>query len=222
MRKKMPYRFLSLFKAKKASYLLSGLTILLLSSCACNDPRKPEVDKNKRSNSNEVAQLDTAPMVKSANKLDQPITAGIAVINSLDNNKIQGKVLFIKVDEGVKVIADIEGLTPGEHGFHIHEFGDCSSKTENSMGAHFNPTNSKHGGPESAEKHVGDLGNLSADENGRAHYEAVNKVIKLQGRNSILGRSIIIHADKDDFVTQPAGASGDKIACGIIEPFYNQ
>jgi Cu-Zn family superoxide dismutase len=203
-----------------ANYLsfAAGIILTMLSSCACNDPRKPEVDKEKPKNGSEVAQLDTK---KWGSKLDLDVTAAVAVINPVGSNKIQGKVSFNKVDDGIRVVADIDGLTPGEHGFHVHEFGDCSGKDAAGVGAHFNPTNSKHGGPDSAERHVGDLGNLVADEKGHAHYERVDKLIKLQGKNSILGRSIIIHADKDDYVTQPSGASGAKIGCGIIEPVTN-
>jgi Cu-Zn family superoxide dismutase len=114
-------------------------------------------------------------------------------------------------------VADVDGLSPGKHGFHVHEFGDCSGDGS-ATGSHFNPTNSKHGGPDSRERHVGDLGNLVADETGYAHYERVDKIISLEGENSILGRSIVIHADPDDYTTQPTGASGTKIACGVIEP----
>lgn len=199
--------------------LAAGLILALLSGCACNDPRKPEVDKEKNRKNSEVAQLETT---KWGSKLDQDIAHAVAVINPVGSNKIRGKVTFTKVDDGIKVVADIDGLTPGEHGFHVHEFGDCSGKDAAGVGAHFNPTNSKHGSPDSADRHVGDLGNLVADANGHAHYERVDKLIKLQGKNSILGRSIIIHADKDDYVSQPAGASGAKIGCGIIEPVTGQ
>ncbi len=203
--------------SRSRPFLVFGL-ILTLSGCSCSDPVKPKTDKDKENKNNQVAQLDTTVL---RNKLDNIITEAGAVISPLGDNKIRGKVTFTKTPDGVKIIADIDGLTPGEHGFHVHEFGECGGKDGAAAGAHFNPAHSKHGGPDSAERHVGDLGNLVADENGHAHYERVDKLIQLQGKNSILGRSIIIHADKDDYETQPAGASGAKIGCGIIEPSAN-
>lgn len=132
-------------------------------------------------------------------------------------NEVKGVVTFTVVPEGVLVIADIEGLKPGEHGFHVHEHGDCSAPDGSSAGDHFNPTHQKHGGPDSSERHAGDLGNIVADSNGKAHYERVDKLIKLSGQDSIVGKSIVIHADPDDFKTQPSGKSGARIACGVIE-----
>lgn len=141
----------------------------------------------------------------------------VAIIKPIKGNQVQGKVTFKKVADGIRIVAEIDGLTPGKHGFHIHEFGDCGGEDGAAAGAHFNPTNQKHGGPDSEERHVGDLGNLVADEKGHAHYERVDKVISFEGNNSIIGRSVIIHADADDYKSQPAGASGAKIACGVIE-----
>ena len=117
----------------------------------------------------------------------------------------------------MRVVADIEGLTPGDHGFHVHEFGDCSAPDGTSAGAHFNPTKKPHGAPDNAERHVGDLGNITADESGKAHYDRIDTVIELNGENTIVGRSVIVHAKADDFVSQPAGNAGSRIACGVIE-----
>lgn len=132
-------------------------------------------------------------------------------------NELSGTVTFTVVPEGVLVEADLDGLKPGKHGFHVHEHGDCSAPDASSAGGHFNPTNSKHGGPDSPERHVGDLGNLEADQDGHAHYSRVDKLIKLDGPNSIIGKSIIVHADPDDLTSQPAGNAGARIACGKIE-----
>jgi Cu-Zn family superoxide dismutase len=131
-------------------------------------------------------------------------------------------VTFTKVPGGINIVADVDGLKPGKHGFHVHEHGDCSGTDGMKAGGHFNPTNSKHGGPDSPERHVGDFGNLEADENGHAHYERVDKLITFEGTNSILGKSIIIHADPDDYVTQPTGNAGARIGCGKIEAVDDQ
>lgn len=224
-RGQMYHNHLKFFSKQTTSFLLNGIILMTLAGCACQDPNKNPNGTKKTANdaaqenhiNNPIAELSTLQV---NNKLDQGITEAKAIISSNDS-QIEGIVKFLKTDEGVKVIADITGLKPGEHGFHIHEFGDCSGKNHDSVGAHYNPTHQKHGKPSEEETHVGDLGNLVADENGNAHYEELNTVINLQGRASILGRSIIIHADKDDYVSQPAGASGLKIACGVIEPSSN-
>ena len=142
----------------------------------------------------------------------------MAHIHGFQDQKIAGVVTFKKVPEGIEIVADVYGLKPGKHGFHVHEHGDCSGTDGMKAGGHFDPTNSKHGGPDSPERHVGDFGNLDADQKGHAHYERVDKLIAFEGPNSILDRSVMIHADPDDLVSQPSGNSGPRIACGKIEP----
>ncbi len=144
------------------------------------------------------------------------ITKAVATINPLVDSKVHGTVTFTTKGNGIEVVADIDGLTPGKHGFHVHEHGDCSGDGT-AAGSHFNPTNSKHGAPWSKERHVGDLGNVVADKNGHAHYVWHDHQIAFSGPNSIIGRSIIVHSDADDYVSQPAGNSGKRIGCGIIE-----
>jgi superoxide dismutase, Cu-Zn family len=146
-----------------------------------------------------------------------PVTRAVAALNPTKNNKAHGTVHFKAVEGGILITADMEGLTPGKHGFHIHEFGDCSAPDAMSAGAHFNPTHMKHGGPDYAERHVGDLGNIVANQNGYAHYERVDTIIQLNGPDTIVGRSLIVHASADDFTSQPAGNAGARISCGIIE-----
>jgi Cu-Zn family superoxide dismutase len=194
--------------------LTSSLTLLALTGCACSDSHKTTTQNtnpnNHTNNNKEIAEVG----IYSSNK-NAPVEHAYAHIKSFKGDHIRGEVTFTKVAGGVKIIADIEGLTPGEHGFHIHENDDCSKEGVNT-GDHYNPTQSKHGGPDSAERHVGDLGNIVADANGKAHYERLDKVIALEGINSIVGRSIVIHADRDDYTTPPTGSSGNKIACGVI------
>jgi Cu-Zn family superoxide dismutase len=110
----------------------------------------------------------------------------------------------------------VTGLTPGAHGFHVHEFGDCSMADGTCAGAHFNPTGAPHGGPDDARRHAGDLGNVKADESGKAIYKRVDKMLALNGPSSIIGRSIIVHAAPDDLKTQPSGNAGARVGCGVI------
>ncbi len=161
-----------------------------------------------------LSSLLTLSLTFTACSDSKPLKEAFVLIQPIDNSNVSGKVTFTEVPGGVKIVADINGLTPGEHGFHIHEHGDCSGSHGSAAGSHYNPTNKKHGGPDSPERHLGDFGNIVADQNGHGHYEHLDKDLNL---NSILGRSIIIHADRDDLTTQPTGNSGARIACGLIE-----
>ncbi len=152
-----------------------------------------------------------------SSKIAEPeVKEAIAVMNPTEGSKVHGVVSFKKDGKGVRIIANIEGLSPGPHGFHIHEFGNCTSPEANSAGGHFNPTDMPHAGPKSEKRHVGDLGNIEADKNGLARLEVTDNVISLEGPKSIIGRSVIVHAGADDFKTQPTGASGPRVACGVI------
>lgn len=147
------------------------------------------------------------------------IAKASAVVNPTEGNKTWGNITFTETPDGVQVVANVQGLLPGgKHGFHIHEFGDCSAPDASSAGGHFNPTKHKHGSPNDVDRHAGDLGNLEADSQGRAVYERLDKTITLNGTDSILGKSVVIHEDEDDFKTQPSGNSGKRIACGLILP----
>jgi superoxide dismutase, Cu-Zn family len=141
---------------------------------------------------------------------------GIALMNPTEGSKVKGTVSYEKNGHGLRIVADIDGLSPGPHGFHIHEFGDCSSPDANSAGGHFNPTEMTHGSPTADKHHAGDMGNIEADKNGHARLEVTDPSISLEGPNSIIGRSVIVHAQADDFKTQPTGGSGARVACGVI------
>jgi len=131
--------------------------------------------------------------------------------------KVKGTVEFKETDDGVEVTANLEGLKKGDHGFHIHEKGDCSAPDAASAGGHFNPSNHKHGAPDAAEHHEGDLGNLTADASGKATKTFTIKGITLgDGATSVVGKGFIIHEKADDMKTQPTGNAGARVACGVI------
>jgi Cu-Zn family superoxide dismutase len=146
---------------------------------------------------------------------DEP-TKAIAVLHPTKGNNVEGVVTFTKSGNEMKVVADITGLTPGKHGFHIHEFGDCSSPDAKSAEGHFNPTKAPHAGHDAAQRHVGDLGNIEADSSGKAHLELTDNMMTMSGENSILGRGLIVHQKADDLKTQPTGNAGGRVACGVI------
>ena len=147
----------------------------------------------------------------------------VAVLHPTAGNKVSGTVTFTQAADGVQVRAEITGLTPGNHGFHVHEFGDCSVADASSAGAHFNPTHKPHAGPDAAERHVGDMGNVQADASGKATLEYVDHQISLtDDERSAIGRSVVVHAKADDLKTQPSGDSGARVACGVIGIAKNQ
>jgi len=141
----------------------------------------------------------------------------IAVLSPTQGNDVRGTVYFTKVAEGVRIDGEVTGLKPGSHGFHIHEKGDCSAPDAASAGGHFNPTKMPHGSPSSAERHLGDFGNIEANSSGVARFSRVDRSATLEGANTILGHAVIVHADPDDLKSQPAGNAGKRVACGIIE-----
>lgn len=141
----------------------------------------------------------------------------ICKLNPTEGSKVTGTVTFTKTADGVRIVADVEGLSKGKHGIHIHEFGDCSSKDGSSAGGHFNPHSKGHGAPDDAERHSGDMGNIEVDEDGKGRLEYVDKTITLSGSDSVVGKSVIVHANEDDLKTQPTGNAGGRLACGVIE-----
>ena len=144
------------------------------------------------------------------------ITKAIAVMHPTKGQKVEGTVTFTKVEKGVRVQAHIHNLTPGKHGFHIHEFGDCSAPDATSAGGHFNPTKADHAGPKEHKRHVGDLGNIEADDKGHATYDMVDEQLRFDGPTSILGRGLILHEKAADLKTQPTGDAGGRVSCGVI------
>jgi Cu-Zn family superoxide dismutase len=143
-------------------------------------------------------------------------TKAIAVVHGFGTSPIRGVVHFTATDDGVTIRGEITGLKPGKHGFHIHEYGDCTSGDAKCAGGHFNPEKKKHGGPDSEERHVGDLGNITADETGKAVIDMKDKQVALSGSHSIIGRAVIIHGDADDLKSDPAGNAGPRIAGGVV------
>lgn len=144
------------------------------------------------------------------------IEKAICNLSPTAGNNVSGTITFTETKKGVRVVADIQGLTPGKHGFHIHEFGDCSSADGMSAGGHYNPEGKSHGAPMDMSRHMGDMGNIVADESGKAHLQYTDAVIKLNGPNSIIGKSVIVHKGMDDLKSQPSGNAGPRVACGVI------
>jgi len=140
-----------------------------------------------------------------------------ATLEATKANTVGGKVDFLVKGDKVYVTANVSGLAPGQHGFHIHEKGDCSSGDGMSAGGHFNPLGKPHAAPSTPDRHAGDLPMLVADGSGNATLTAELDVVTIgSGAADIVGRSVIVHRDPDDFKTQPTGNSGARVACGVI------
>ncbi len=145
-----------------------------------------------------------------------PITRALAVVRPTQGNAVAGDVTFTHASDGLRVSVHLTGLTPGAHGFHVHEYGDCSAPDGMSAGGHFNPKGSLHGGPAASARHAGDFGNVEADAQGVVTLEYTDRLAALSGENSILGRGVIVHAKPDDLTTQPTGNAGGRLACGVV------
>jgi Cu-Zn family superoxide dismutase len=148
-----------------------------------------------------------------------PAPSAHAVLQPTVGNSANGSLRFVQSGDKVIVSGDIKGLKPNaEHGFHVHEKGDCSSGDGMSTGGHFNPTGAAHGNHSAEAHHAGDLPVLKADSQGVAHVQFESRTISVQpGALSIVGHGLIVHRDPDDYVTQPTGNSGPRVACAVIE-----
>ena len=133
-------------------------------------------------------------------------------------NATSGTVSFVQTGDGVQVSGEVRGLKPdSEHGFHIHEKGDCSSGDGMSTGGHYNPGGKPHGAHGAGEHHTGDLPSLKADKYGVAAFSFVSRSISVAGpTNDITGKGLIVHRDPDDYKTQPTGNAGPRLACAVI------
>ncbi|CAG2108708.1 unnamed protein product [Medioppia subpectinata] len=144
-----------------------------------------------------------------------------AVVVLKGDPKVSGTIKFEQKGSSVVVTGSVSGLTPGQHGFHVHEFGDNTNGCT-SAGPHYNPFGKEHGAPTDANRHVGDLGNVTAGADGVAKVNIEDKQLALSGANSIIGRSLVIHADVDDLgkggheLSKTTGNAGGRLACGVI------
>lgn len=177
--------------------VVGGIALVMLSACA---------QKEKQ-----TAEVAPAPVVVAPTKAQ-------AVLKAAKGYKVKGIIHFTEEAGQMKIETMVDGLKAGPHGFHIHEVGDCSKADFSSAGGHFNPGHGEHGATTSEKRHAGDLGNLTANGKKKAYTTITASGLTMQpGAESIIGKAVVIHKDKDDLKSQPAGNSGARIACGVIE-----
>lgn len=173
----------------RTHWLSIPTAVLILSACAHQNPDK----------------MQMVPMAH-------------AKLQAAESQTVSGMVMLHQMDGHIMLHAKIAGLKPNsEHGFHIHDKGDCSKADFTSAGGHFNPSQQAHG-TQDAEHHVGDMPNLKTDQAGNVDLKLMLHSISLtpNSPNNVIGRAFIIHANPDDYQSQPAGNSGPRIACGVI------
>jgi Cu-Zn family superoxide dismutase len=152
---------------------------------------------------------------KKAHTKATPISKAVAILLATKGSRVQGRVTFTEAGSSTHVHAEISGLTPGDHGFHIHEFG-VWSEDGMASGGHYNPTMEKHAGTDTPKRHIGDLGNVTANSNGHASLDLDDASLKFHGPTSIIGRGLVVHEKADDLTTQPTGNAGGRLAVGVI------
>jgi Cu-Zn family superoxide dismutase len=148
----------------------------------------------------------------------KPGPMAMAMLHPTSGSAAVGMVHFQQnADGSVEVKVDMTGVTPGVHGFHVHDKGDCGDNG-NAAGGHFNPTAMPHGAPDAVSHHAGDFGNVTADAKGEIHASfTTHSVTVSPGERSVIGHAVILHANPDDLTSQPAGNAGPRIACGVVQ-----
>lgn len=184
---------------KLTSWLYASIALAAMAGCA-NQSAKADADEHGMPMGHHMMQ-----------------GMAVASLTPTQGNNVRGMIVFHEMADHVMVHARLSGLAPNsEHGFHLHDVGSCASPDGTSAGGHFNPGKTAHG-PQEAEHHAGDMPSLTANADGVVDQKFMLHGVSVKaGPNSIDGRSVIVHANPDDFKTQPTGNSGPRIACGVI------
>jgi|SRR5699024_9877578 len=217
-----------MFNARKW-ILITGLMFLIpLAACNTGDSMSDEAT-GKMTDESSPRQETGEPTVegrstqgaRASGDDDGDDTSGtpdaMAELAATSGHQASGAVKFYTTERGIRVDAMVNGLSPGQHGFHVHARGDCSSPDASSAGGHYNPEDVRHGAPGDPMHHVGDLGNIEADDSGQAMLNQEFEFLSLSGDNSIVGKAVVVHAGEDDLESQPSGAAGARVACGVIQ-----
>lgn len=193
---------------RKKLLILATLGFVALSSCS--KKCETSVTEEQVPVEEQASETEEASDVKTLN----------VTFSATSDSKLAGTAEFIQKGDSVTMVVNLSGLTPGEHAIHIHEKGDCSAPDGSSAGGHWNPAGTDHGKFNENAFHMGDIGNLQADENGNATLTFTTDKWCLgceDNMKNIVGHAIIVHETADDFSTQPTGNAGGRIGCVVIE-----
>ncbi len=213
---------------KKTIFLISIVLATSLASCKKDDK---SADKDKANAVPTEVKSAEETVEKKAPAVPKEAVAPVAAesaevkasatIESKSDSTVTGSISFTMKGDKIWVEAKLTGLTPGEHGFHVHEKGDCSSPDGKSAGGHFNPASVDHGGPDMELHHAGDLGNIVANAEGVAEMkvELPTSFLSLDAKadNNIIDRAVVVHGGTDDMKSQPSGAAGPRVGCGVVK-----
>ena len=197
---------------KRSTWFILGGLLLALAGC--------KKDKKAAEDTPPVEEAKTPPTEPTTPEPTEAPAAGAtasAEVKAASGSSVSGTVTFAEKEGKTEIAVDLKGLKPGDHGFHIHEKGDCSAPDATSAGDHFNPGKHPHGAPDAPQHHGGDLGNLTAGEDGSVQTTlTVDFLTVAEGESSVVGRAVVVHEKPDDMKSQPAGNAGPRIGCGVV------
>ncbi|MXV37903.1 superoxide dismutase family protein [Flavobacteriaceae bacterium Ap0902] len=197
---------------KKNFLMLATLGLITLTSCDKKEENVVVTD--------ETVTVDETVVDETDGVVEEDVKTLDLTFSPASDSNLSGTATLTQNGEEVTLDVNLSGLTPGPHAIHIHEKGDCSAPDASSAGGHWNPTGEEHGKFNVEGFHMGDIGNLEADEDGNATLTFTTDKWCLDcddESENLVGRSIIIHEGEDDFTTQPTGNAGGRIGCVVIE-----
>lgn len=202
---------------KTTLYTLLVPLLALVAACRSGEPEQPEPVAD-RSATDAAQPADPMQEQPGAERAATAPPMAVAEISATDGFDAAGTVEFTTEGDSVRIKGALTGLKPGAHGLHIHEKGDCSAPDASSAGEHYSPGDDPHGSPQDLpdEHHLGDLGNVVAEEDGTAEIVAEDPEVRLSGPDSVVGKAVIVHEGRDDLESQPSGDSGARVGCGVI------
>ncbi|MBL3658365.1 superoxide dismutase family protein [Fulvivirga sediminis] len=194
----------------RSFFLATGIAVSVI---ACSPGSK---DKDS-GNMDSMEEKEDTGMTETVTE-DVEMKAATAMIEAKSDSEITGTATFTETPDGIAFEINVENAEPGEHAVHIHEKGDCSAADGKSAGGHWNPTGVDHGKRGSETFHKGDIGNMTVGEDGKGSLSIVAEDWTIGGEidSNVVGKAVIIHAGADDFTSQPSGAAGARIGCGVI------
>ena len=170
----------------------------------------------EKANEQLAPRIAQKPVMTHSQASKEQLMHAVCVLQPVGESGVSGVVRFDRQGEQLHVTGTVKGLGPGKHGFHVHQFGDLRDDQEGmSVGGHFNPTGGPHGHRDGKERHVGDFGNIEADDSGTAEIDFMDPMATIDGEHQIVGHGLVVHAGEDKF-TQPSGDAGARVAFGVI------